>query len=142
MIATTRKQPFPDILNQRSIADYDLRWAVLGGTTDGLTADALRRLLDDNYYSGKSWGDWAQQNILQARRRDPEQWGFYATMDRVAAYQKAHGGTVDLGVNNKADAEMLGSFRRAIRAGDVPAALNFYQSSWITATRRTLPRFH
>ena len=127
MIATTRKQPFPDILNQRSIADYDLKWAVLGSMTDGLTADIVRRISDSEYYPGKSISDWAQQNILQARRRDPEQWGFYATMDRVAAYQKAHGGTVDLGVNNKADAEMLGSFRRAIRAGDVPAALNFYQ---------------
>jgi len=125
-IALSRRNPFPDVTDQRSISDHDLNWAILGSMTDAATADWVRRAVDKSYYSARDFGDWAQQLILQARKRDPEQWGYYATLDRVEEWQKAHGGTVDFGTNNKADAALLSSFRRAIRAADVPAAIEFY----------------
>jgi hypothetical protein len=121
-----RKSYFPDVTDARSIADHDLKWHILGNMTDQATADWLRRAVDDEYYSPRTFGEWAQQAILQARRRDPEEWGYWATLDRVEEWQEAHGGVVDFGVNNKADAALLRSFRRAIRAADVPAAINFY----------------
>ncbi|HWA07914.1 MAG TPA: JAB domain-containing protein [Opitutaceae bacterium] len=138
--AVARKNIFPDVTDQRSIADYDMNWAILGNMTDGFTSDYLRRVVDKDFYSTKDFGDWSQQLILQVRRRDPEQWGYYATLDRVAAWQQAHGGTVDLGVNNKADAQVLGSFRKAIRAADIPAALSFYQK--LLDAGYTAERFH
>jgi hypothetical protein len=125
--AMFRKTTFPDILDQRSIPDHDRWWAVLGNMMDGASADGMRRLLDSEHYSARTAGEWAQQLILQARRRDPVSWGYSATMDRVDAYKAAHGGVTDPGVNNKADAQLLLSFRRAIRAADVPAATAFYQ---------------
>lgn len=137
--ALARKNPFPDVLNQRSVPDHDLAAAVLGNMVDGYSADLLRTLLDKDYYTSRTQGDWARQLVLQTRLRDPEQWGYYATMDRVAAYQAAHGGTVDFGVNNRADAQILSSFRRAIRAGDVKASLAFYQK--LLAAGYTAERF-
>jgi hypothetical protein len=121
-----RKNFFPDVTDARVIADYDLGWHVLGSMTDLPTAAAIRRVLDKDDYSSRSGWEWAQQLILQARRRDPEQWGYYATLDRVDAWQAAHGGTVDFGANNRDDAELLRNFRRTLRSADVPAAIQFY----------------
>jgi hypothetical protein len=122
-----RKATFPDVFDQRSIPNHDVVWAVLGNMVDGYSADLARGLIDKDFFSPRTQKEWMQQLLLQVRRRDPEQWGYYATMDRVDAYQKTHGGSVDFGVNNRVDAQILTSFRRAIRAGDVPAALSFYQ---------------
>lgn len=123
----SRKDPFPEVFDQRTIPDHDLVWNLLGNMTDGATAQVIRSVADKDFYSAKDFGDWSQQLILQARRRDPEQWGYYATLDRVKAYQADHGGTVDFGANNRDDAQVLASFRRTIRAGDIPAAVTFYQ---------------
>jgi hypothetical protein len=125
--AISHMNMFPDVTDQRTVPDYEMQWAILGNMTDGFTADMIRRVMDKDYYSARTKANWAQQLILQVRRRDPEQWGYFATLDRVAAWQQAHGGTVDFGVNNRGDAELLTMFRRAIRAADVPAAVGFYQ---------------
>jgi hypothetical protein len=137
--ALFKRSFFPDVFKPRTIADDDLGWAVLGNMVDGTTADVLRRAVDKDFYSSKDFETWAQQAILQARRRDPEQWGYYATLDKVAEYQAAHGGSVDFGTNNRADAALLRSFRQAIRAADVPAAVTFYQR--LLETGYTAERF-
>jgi len=135
----SRKNYFPDFTDARTIPDHDLYWHILGNMTDYPTADAIRRMVDKDYYSAKDFGDWSQQLILQVRRRDPEEWGYYATLDRVKAWQEAHGGTVDFGANNRADAKLLANFRKTLRAADVPAAIQFYHK--LLATGYTAERF-
>lgn len=122
----SRKGYFPDVTEARSIPDYDMTWHVLGNMTDHATADLIRRAVDSENYSSKSVGEWAQQLIFQARRRDPEQWGYYSTLDRVAEWKLAHGGGYEPGADNREEAKLLRSFRRAIRSADVPAATEFY----------------
>jgi hypothetical protein len=122
----SRKGYFPDFTDARTIPDYDMKWHVLGNMTDQFTADAIQRVADENHYSPRTWGEQLQQIVLQARRRDPEQWGYYATLDRVDAWKVAHGGGYEPGADNREEAQLLRSFRRAIRSADVPAAVEFY----------------
>ena len=125
--ALSRKNAFPDALDQRSIPGSELKWTILSQMTDQTISGLTRSILDTDYYSGKSTWDWMSQAILQIRRRDPEQWAYYAIRDKAADYLETQTGRkVDHGTWDAPEAQVLRNFRRAIYRGDVEKAVRFY----------------
>jgi hypothetical protein len=123
----TRKNFFPDVLDARTIPDYDLRRNLIGQMTDDFTADVIERAVSKDYYASKDFGTWAKQLILQARQRDPESWAFYSIKDKAAAYEERMTGRKEGATDfNAPDQQVLRNFRRAIYQGDVEAAARFY----------------
>lgn len=122
------KATFPDVTDQSTIPSYDMRRAILGQMTDQTVADWIERAVNKDYVSPRSMGEWAQQAILQVRRRDPESWAFYAVKDKAAEYEERMTGRRD----NRAaldapEAQVLRQYRRAIYQADVPTAMRMYQ---------------
>ena len=123
-----RKQLFPDVFDQRTVPNYDLRRAIIGQATDDFTADMIERIVSKDYMASKDLGDWAKQLILQVRKRDPEAWAFYAIKDKAAEFYEARTGEPAYGGSGaeKLHAQVLRNFRRAIYRGDVALAQQFY----------------
>lgn len=126
-MAASRKDPFPDIFNQRTISEHDLWWNVLSTTTDRSAALALRNLLDDEYYSPQSFPEWFQQVALQVRRRDPEQWAYYEIREKTAEWLEEKTGVTKGGFDyTSPDQQAIRNFRKAIYNQDIGAAIRFY----------------
>jgi len=126
-MGVSRKNPFPDIFDQRTISEHDLWWNILSTTTDRSASLALRSLLDEEYYSPKSFPEWAQQAILQIRRRDPEQWAYYEIRDKTAEWLEETQGKARGGFDyNSPDQQAIRNFRKAIYNADIGAAIKFY----------------
>lgn len=116
-----------DILNPRTVHGKDKVWALVKEAVGIVPADILRSALDKDYYSNASLGDWLTQVVAQIRRRDPEQWAYYAMRERADEFKEAQTGrATDKGWSASPDTVALRSFRRAIYKGDIPAALDFY----------------
>lgn len=123
-----RKRTFPDITDQRTIPAQDVSWAVLAQATDHFTADMVRRAADKDYLAPRDMKDWAQQVILQVRKRDPEQWAFYAMKEKAGEFLEAKTGrSRTSGEYNAPDQQVLRNFRRAIYKADVENAMRFYE---------------
>ncbi|MDQ8202787.1 hypothetical protein [Pelagicoccus sp. SDUM812003] len=122
----SKQYSFPDAFDQRSIPEYEILPVIIGQASDQFAVDLIRRIVDEDYYPIKDLGDWAQQLILQRRKRDPEQWAYYSIRDKANDFMSKHGKSFDPGVNNSEDAQLLRSFRKAIYDGDVRLASKFY----------------
>jgi len=123
----SHKSTFPDITDQRTIPAYDLKWNILSQMTDGFTADMIRRVLDKDYLAPRDLGDWAQQLILQVRKRDAASWSFYAIKDKAADWnEKRTGKSRGQSDYNSPEMQVLRNYRRAIYRGDVKNAMRFY----------------
>ena len=122
----TKKAFFPDVLDARTIPDYDMRRAIWSQITDDFTADQIERIVSKDYAAPKDYGDWAQQLVLQVRRRDPESWAFYSIKDKAAAFVEERTGQSRDNSYNAPDQQVLRNFRRAIYKGDVEQASRFY----------------
>jgi len=121
------KSTFPDITDQRTIPAYDLKWNILSQMTDGFTADMIRRVLDKDYLAPRDLGDWAQQLILQVRKRDAASWSFYAIKDKAADWnERRTGKSRGSSDYNSPEMQVLRNYRRAIYKGDVKNAVRFY----------------
>jgi hypothetical protein len=120
------KSSFPDVTDQRTIPANDLKWNILGQATDQFTADLIRRAADKDYLAPRDMKDWAQQAILQVRKRDPQQWAFYEIKDKAADYLEAQTGQTRDSSYNAPDQQVLRNFRKAIYKGDVENAMRFY----------------
>jgi|GEM_PF-663089 len=121
------KSTFPDITDQRTIPAYDLKWNILSQMTDGFTADMIRRVLDKDYLTPRDLGDWAQQLILQVRKRDAASWSFYAIKDKAADWnERRTGKSRGSSEYNSPEMQVLRNYRRAIYRGDVKNAMRFY----------------
>ncbi len=127
-MAISKKNPFPDVEDQRTIPAYDF-WRTIGSEmTDDFTADMISRVVDKNYYSTKDMGDWARQLILQVRERDPDAWAFYDIRDKAAKFLEDQTGTKRDSSYDAPDAQVLRNFRRALYRGDVTGAITFYNT--------------
>jgi len=120
------KNPFPDVLDQRTVPAYDLRRVILGQVTDEFTADQIERTISKDYYGAKDLGTWAKQLILQVRARDPEAWAFYEIKDKAATFVEQRTGQKRDSAFDAPDQQVLRNFRRAIYRGDVDKAQQFY----------------
>lgn len=119
---------FPDVLNQRTIPAYDLNRIVINQMTDDTMGNLIAMAMNKDFVAPKSVGEWAQQAILQVRRRNPDQWAFYAIKEKAAEYEYQKTGKADgYAANNALDAQIVRQFRRAIYQGDVPTAMRMYQ---------------
>jgi hypothetical protein len=124
--AAAKKDIFPDVTNQRTIAAHDVGWAVLAQMTDQLPAELIRRTVDKDYVAPRDFGDWAKQAVLQVRKRDPEQWSYFAMRDKAADFLfQTEGRRRGPGGEDK-DMQLLRNFRRSIYKGDVAEAMRFY----------------
>ena len=120
------KDPFPDVLNQRSIDKADWYW-MLGQAMDRDIALALRSQLDPFFYSPESAGDWWQRKILQVRRRDPEQWAWFEIRDLASDWKEEKTGKrFEFGSYMSADQKVIRNFRKAIYNADMESAKKFY----------------
>lgn len=131
-IALARQRLGPDVTDQRTIPDYEYTTAVVTQMLEPIAAELLTRTLrGPDYYPRRNTAEMWQQAILQVRRRDPEAVGFYATMDRIDDYgKKVPGSRTPMPTPQDDEPQMQevkASFRRAIRAADVPAATRLYQ---------------
>jgi len=123
----SQKSVFPNFLKQRTIPAYDLKWNVLSQMTDGFTADMIRRVLDKDYLPPRSLGDWAQQLILQDRKRDAASWAFYDIKRKAADWnERRTGSSRGMSEYNSPEAQVLRNYRRAIYNGDLKNAIRFY----------------
>lgn len=122
----SKKNPFPDVLDQRTVPAHDMRRVILGQMADDFTADRIENLVNKDYYSSKDMGDWSRQLILQVRQRDPEQWAFYEIKDKAATFLEKQTGADRDTSYNAPDQQVLRNFRRAIYGGDVENATRFY----------------
>lgn len=123
---TLKKSTFPDVLDAKTIPDYDLRRNIIGQMTDDFTADQLERIVNKDYAAPKDYGVWAKQLILQMRQRDPESWAFYSIKDKAAAYVETRTGQSRDSSYNAPDQQVLRNFRRAIYQGEPEQAAKFY----------------
>ena len=123
---TLKKSTFPDVLDAKTIPDYDLRRNIIGQMTDDFTADQLERVVNKDYAAPKDYGVWAKQVILQMRQRDPESWAFYSIKDKAAAFVETRTGQSRDSSYNAPDQQVLRNFRRAIYQGDPEQAARFY----------------
>ncbi|HLP26004.1 MAG TPA: hypothetical protein VK477_10020, partial [Acidobacteriota bacterium] len=122
------KSTFPDVTDQRTIPSYDMRRVIIGQMTDQFTAEMLELAINRDYVASRDAGEWAQQAILQVRRRDPESWAFYAIKDKASRYEEKMTGRREARAAYDApEAQVLRQFRRAIYQADVPTAVTMYQ---------------
>lgn len=123
---TSGQNPFPDIFNQRKIAKADFWWVLAQSVSDRTAVNSLRALFDKEYYSPQDIEEWAQQSVLQVRRRDPEQWAYYEIRDKANDWLwDTHGKKYDASSDNK-DQQVIRNFRKAIYRADLPNAIRFY----------------
>lgn len=122
----TGRSFFPDVLDSRTIPDFDMRRNILGQVTDEFTADLIERIVNKDYIAAKDLGEWAQQLVLQVRRRDPESWAFYSIKDKAADFLEERTGKSRDTDFNAPDQQVLKNFRRAIYKGDVQEASRAY----------------
>jgi hypothetical protein len=122
----TGQSLFPDITKQRNISRHDLTWNILSEMTDRSGVMGLRALLDKDHYAPQSLGEWAQQQVLGVRRRDPEQWGYFEIKDRAAEWYEEKTGKASAGDWQSPDQVVLRNFRKAVYRGDVEHAVRFY----------------
>lgn len=123
----SKKQTFPDVLDQRTIPAYDMRRAILSQITDDFTADQIEKSVNKEYYATKDLGDHVKQMILQVRKRDPEQWAFYEVKDKAADFLERMTGKRRGGSDYQSpEQQVLRNFRRAIYRGDTDKAVQFY----------------
>ncbi|MBK8478124.1 MAG: hypothetical protein IPL39_18005 [Opitutaceae bacterium] len=124
----SEKSTFPDVTDQRTIPSYDMRRVIFGQVTDQVTAELIEMAINQDFVPTRSVGEWAQQAILQVRRRDPESWAFYAIKDKAATFEEEKTGKKDArSAYDAPDAQVLKAFRRAIFKGDVAEASRAYQ---------------
>ena len=123
----TKKNPFPDVTDMRTVPAYDMRRVIIGQIADDFTADQIERIVSKDYYAARDFGTWAKQLVLQVRQRDPEAWAFYAIKDKAAEFEERMTGNSDDSSRNSEDQQVLRNFRRAIYKGDVEKAVQFYQ---------------
>lgn len=123
------KDPFPDVLNQRSIDKGDWYW-MLAQAMDRDMAMKLRQELDPYFYNPESAGDWWQRKILQVRRRDPEQWAYFEIRDLAADFKEEKTGKrFEFGSYMSADQKVIRNFRKAIYNADMENAQKFYEAA-------------
>jgi hypothetical protein len=123
----TKKNPFPDVTDMRTVPAYDMRRVIIGQIADDFTADQIERIVSKDYYAARDFGTWAKQLVLQVRQRDPEAWAFYAIKDKAAEFVERQTGTKRESSYDAPDQQVLRNFRRAIYRGDVEKATQFYQ---------------
>lgn len=123
----TKKNPFPDVTDMRTVPAYDMRRVIIGQIADDFTADQIERIVSKDYYAARDFGTWAKQLVLQVRQRDPEAWAFYAIKDKAAEFVERQTGTKRESSYDAPDQQVLRNFRRAIYKGDVEKATQFYQ---------------
>jgi hypothetical protein len=123
----TKKNPFPDVTDMRTVPAYDMRRVIIGQIADDFTADQIERIVSKDYYAARDFGTWAKQLVLQVRQRDPEAWAFYAIKDKAAEFEERMTGTKRESSYDAPDQQVLRNFRRAIYKGDVEKAVQFYQ---------------
>jgi len=124
----SKKTLFPDVFDQRTLPDSEVAPYILSQLTDPLVVEVFRRVTDKDYYAPKDLGDWAQQLILQVRKRDPESWSYYSIRDKAGAFMEERTGrALGFMINNSKDAEVIRNFRKAIRNGNAEKAMHFYQ---------------
>ena len=124
--AILKKNFFPDVLDARTIPDYDMRRAIISQMTDDFTADRIEATVNKDYLAPKDLGTWAKQLILQVRQRDPESWAFYGIKDKAAAFVEQRTGQSRDMSYNAPDQQVLRNFRKAIYQGDPETAAKFY----------------
>jgi hypothetical protein len=122
----TGKAFFPDVLDARTIPDYDMRRAIISQMTDDFTADRIEATVNKDYLAPKDLGTWAKQLVLQVRQRDPESWAFYGIKDKAAEWVEKRTGQSRDSSYNAPDQQVLRNFRRAIYQGDPETASKFY----------------
>lgn len=125
-IVVAKKNPFPDVTDQRTVPAFDMRRVILSNIADDFTADLIERAVNKDYYASKDLGDWAKQLILQVRQRDPEQWAFYGIKDKANDYLQQMTGQKRDSSYDAPDQQVLRNFRRAIYRGDAEKAVQFY----------------
>lgn len=123
---TSKKNPFPDVTDQRTVPAYDMRRIVLGQMTDEFTADQIEKVINKDYYGPKDLGNWAKQLIFQIRHRDPDSWAFYAIKDKAAQFMETRTGQKRDSAYDAPDQQVLRNFRRALFQGDAEKAAQFY----------------
>jgi hypothetical protein len=123
----TKKNPFPDVTDMRTVPAYDMRRVIIGQIADDFTADQIERTVSKDYYAARDFGTWAKQLVLQVRQRDPEAWAFYAIKDKAAEFVEKQTGAKRESSYDAPDQQVLRNFRRAIYKGDVEKATQFYQ---------------
>lgn len=129
-VALFRQRLGPDFFDRRTVPDYEFWPELLGSMVDPVAGEMIARMLNGpEYYPRRKMGELMSQAILQIRRRDPEAVGYYALMDRIDAYGVQNPGAVTSFSGSSDDplAALKASFRRALRAADVPGALTIYQ---------------
>jgi hypothetical protein len=124
--AILKKNFFPDVLDARTIPDYDMRRAIISQMTDDFTADRIEATVNKDYLAPKDLGTWAKQLVLQVRQRDPESWAFYGIKDKAAEWVEKRTGQSRDSSYNAPDQQVLRNFRRAIYQGDPETAAKFY----------------
>jgi hypothetical protein len=123
-----RKQPHPDVTDQRNIPAHDLRRTVLSEITDRMTADFIERAINKEYYPAKDLREWAMQNVFQVRARDPLHWAYYGIKEKADDFMEARTGIArEPGANNSPDQQAIKNFRRAIFKGDPEQAARFHE---------------
>ncbi|MDL5050581.1 hypothetical protein QQ054_31765 [Oscillatoria amoena NRMC-F 0135] len=115
----TERKFFPDVFSPRPIDKHDLYWHIASKFI-GPEADLIRSVVDKEYYSPKEFSHWAQQVILQIRRRNPEQWASI----QLAGQQKIF--MADKDDLKDRQKMLIQSFSSAMGAGDFEASMNIY----------------
>jgi len=125
--AASGRATFPDIFDQRSIAPSDKWWRAAETMLDRVPVEAVRKAVDKDYL-GRPTGEVLQQAILQVRRRDPQQWAYYASREAAAEWKEAKTGKkFEFGSYDAPEAQALRNWRKAIYQGDVEAAVRLYE---------------
>lgn len=124
----SRKDPFPDVTDQRTISQHDLWYSIISNMTDRTTGLVVRRLFDKEYYSPNDFPRWAQQTFLQVRRRNPDQWAYFEMRDKVDRWVDERAGVIDRqsGSVTRIEQKAVRGFRRAIFHADTNEAIRFY----------------
>lgn len=125
LTAALGRSTFPDVFDSRAIPAYDLRHQVLS-EFDGTVANVIEGIVNKDYYQPKDFAGWAEQALLQIRRRDPAQWAYFGVKQDVDQWMETKGLASDSGTDNRVDAQVKADFRQAIYKGDIPAAIQYY----------------
>lgn len=125
LTAVLSRNTFPDAFDSRPIPAYEWRHAVMS-QFDGTVANVIEGIVNKDFYAPKDFAGWAEQAILQVRRRDPAQWAYFGVKSDVDDWMDAKGLASEAGVDSRMDAQVKANFRRAIYRGDIAGATQWY----------------
>lgn len=124
--ALLRRDMFPDALDPRPIPAYDMRRFVLSQLTDPITAALIERSVNRDFYDPNTLGQWLNQMVLQIRRRDPEQWAYFAIRNEAEEWLAAQGRATEPFASDNPEAQLVRNFRTSLFRGDAAAAMKFF----------------